>query len=190
MSFEGASLKIKCKDIVLQIVCLYRPPPSRQTKCNTQTFITEFSYLLEQYITAPDDLLITGNFNFYCDQPNSTGVSCLRTLLYDNRLRQMIHEPTHQKGHTLDWLVVREDCCLHQAGVKDLALADHKAVVCQLPFEHPKRPKRSVTSKNLKKIDLQNFQTDMCSFAAATESKCYHSSAVEDYNSGLGNILD
>ena len=72
----------------------------------------------------------------------------------------------------------------------DLALADHKAVVCQLPVEHPERPKRSVTSRNLKKIDLQNFQTDVCSFAAATESKCYHSSAAEDYNSDLGNILD
>ena len=101
----------------------------------------------------------------------------------------MIHERTHQKGHTLDRLVVSEDCSLHQAGVTDLALADHKAVVCQLPFEHPKRPKRSVTSRNLKKIDLQNFQTDACSFAAATESKCYHSSAAEDYNSDLGNIL-
>ena len=72
----------------------------------------------------------------------------------------------------------------------DLALADHKAVVCQLPVEHPERPKRSVTSRNLKKIDLQNFQTDVCSFAAATDSKCYQSSAVEDYDSGLGNILD
>ena len=55
VSFEGVSLKIKCKDIVLQIVCLYRPPPSRQTECNAQTFITEFSDLLEQYITAPGD---------------------------------------------------------------------------------------------------------------------------------------
>ena len=189
VSFEGVSLKIKCKDIVLQIVCLYRPPPSRQTKCNAQTFITEFSDLLEQYITAPGDLLITGDFNFHYDQPNSTDVSRPRTLLHDNRLRQVIHELTHQKGHTLDWLVVSEDCSLHQAGVMDLTLADHKAVVCQLPFEHPKRPKRSVTSRNLKKIDLQNFQTDVCSFAAATESKCYHSSAAEDYNSDLGNIL-
>ena len=68
--------------------------------------------------------------------------------------------------------------------------ADHKAVVCQLPVEHPKRPKRSVTSRNLKKIDLQNFQTDVCSFAAATDSKCYHLSAVEDYNGGLSSILD
>ena len=190
VSFEGVSLKIKYKDIVLQIVCLYGPPPSRQTKCNAQTFINEFSDLLAQYVTAPGDLLITGDFNFHYDQPNSTDVSRLRTLLHDNRLRQVIHEPTHQKGHTLDWLVVREDCCLHQAGVMDLALADHKAVVCQLPFEHSERPKRSVTSRNLKKIDLQNFQTDVCSFAAVTESKCYHSSAVEDYNSGLGNILD
>lgn len=151
VSFEGVSLKIKCKDIVLQIVCLYRPPSSRQTKCNAQTFITEFSDLLEQYITAPGDLLITGDFNFHYDQPNRTDVSRLRTLLHDNRLQQVIHEPTHQKGHTLDWLVVREDCSLHQAGVMDLALPDHKAVVCQLPVEHTKRSKRSVTSRNLKK---------------------------------------
>ena len=38
VSFEGVSLKIKCKDIVPQIVCLYRPPPSRQSKCNAQIF--------------------------------------------------------------------------------------------------------------------------------------------------------
>jgi len=190
VSFEGVSLEIKFKDIVLQIICLDRPPPSWQTKCSAQTFITEFSDLLEQYITAPGDLLITEDFNFHYDQPNSTDVSRPRILLHDNRLRQVIHERTHQKGHTLDRLVVSEDCSLHQAGVTDLALADHKAVVCQLPFEHPKRPKRSVTSRNLKKIDLQNFQTDVCSFAAATESKCYHSSAAEDYNSDLGNILD
>ena len=129
VSFEGVSLKIKCKDIVLKIVCLYRPPPSRQTKCNAQTFITEFSDLLEQYISAPGNLLITGDFNFHYDQPNSADVSRLRTLLHDNRLRQVIHEPTHRKGHTLDWLVVCEDCSLHKAGVMDLALVDHKAVV-------------------------------------------------------------
>ena len=158
MSFEGVSLKITCKDIVLQIVCLYRPPPSRQTKFNAQAFITEFSDLLEQYITAPGDLLITGDFNFHYDQPNSTDVSRPRTLLHDNRLRQVIHERTHQKGHTLDWLVVSEDCSLHQAGVMDLALADHKDVVCQLPFEHPKRPKRSVTSRNLKILTFRTFR--------------------------------
>ena len=129
VSFEGVSLKIKCKDIVLKIVCLYRPPPSRHTKCNAQTFITEFSNLLEQYIAAPGDLLITGDFNFHYDQPNSADVSRLRTLLHDNRLRQVLHEPTHRKGHTLDWLVVCKDCSLHQAGVMDLALVDHKAVV-------------------------------------------------------------
>ena len=107
--------------------------------------------LLEQYITAPGDLLTTGDFSFHYDQPNRTDVSRLRTLLHDNRLRQVIHKPTHQKGHTLDWLVVREDCSLYQADVMDLALPDHKAVVCQLPVEHTKRSKRSVTSRNLKK---------------------------------------
>ena len=133
--------------------------------------ITEFLDLLEQYTTVPGNLLIMGDFNIHYDQPSNTNVSRLRTLLHDNRPLQVIHGPTHQKGHTLDWLVVRGDCCLHQADVMDLALADHKAVVCQLPFEHPKRRKRSVTSRNLKTIDLQKCQTDVCSFAAATESK-------------------
>ena len=136
----------------------------REAQNISQTFITEFSDLLEQYTTVPGNLLIMGDFNIHYDQPNNTDVSRLRTLLHDNRPWQVIHEPTHQKGHTLDWLVVREDCCLHQAGVMDLANADHKAVVCQLPVEHPKRRKRSVTSRNLKTIDLENVQTDVCSF--------------------------
>ena len=48
VSFDGALLKIKRKYSVLQIVFLYQPPSSRQTKCNTQTFITELSDHLEQ----------------------------------------------------------------------------------------------------------------------------------------------
>ena len=73
VSFEGLSLKIKI-NVILQIVCLYRPPSSQQTKCNVQTFKTEFSDLLEQYITAHGNLLITGDFNCHYDQPNSTDI--------------------------------------------------------------------------------------------------------------------
>ena len=96
--------KTKRKDII----CLHRLPSSGLTKCNAQTFITEFSDLLEEYVTAPGNLLITEHFNFRYDQLNSTNVSRPRTVLHDNRLRQVIRQ--YRKAHSTEPAVC---CCLH-----------------------------------------------------------------------------
>ena len=98
----------------------------------------EFPDFLDQHTTAASDLFITGDSNLQYDQPNNTDVSRLPALLRDNRLRQVMEEPTHRHGHTLDWLVVREDRTLRQAGVLDLVLADHEAVSCELSSDTPK----------------------------------------------------
>ena len=95
--------------------------------------------ILDQYTTAPSDLIITEDFNLHYDRPNNTDVSCLWTLLPDNRLQQVIKKATHQHGNTLGWLVVSEDRTLQQAGVLDLTLAYHRAVSCELSFNHPKQ---------------------------------------------------
>ena len=150
----------------------------------------EFPDFLDQHTTAASDLFITGDSNLQYDQPNNTDVSRLPALLRDNRLRQVMEEPTHRHGHTLDWLVVREDRTRQQAGVLDLALVEHKAVFYELSFGNPTRRKRSVTSRNQKRINLQGFRSDVNSFLAATVNEHHHSSAVEDYNSGLSKILD
>ena len=89
--------------------------------------------------------LVAGDFNFHNNRANNTDVSGLGNLLHDNRLQRAIEEPTHPHGHTLDWLVVREDRTLQQAEVLDLVLADHKAVFCELSFDRSKRRKRSIT---------------------------------------------
>ena len=70
--------------------------------------MTEFSDLSDEYTTTPGNLIITGDFNLQYDQPNNTEVSHVRTLLHDNRLWQVLDEPTHWHSHTLDWLVVHE----------------------------------------------------------------------------------
>ena len=152
--------------------------------------MTEFSDVSDQYTTTPGNFIITGDWNLHYDRPNDTDVSRLRTLLHDNRLWRVIDEPIHRHGHTLDWLVVREDRTRQQAGVLDLALAEHKAVFYELSFGNPTRRKRSVTSRNQKRINLQGFRSDVNSFLAATVNEHHHSSAVEDYNSGLSKILD
>ena len=76
----------------------------------------------------------------------------------------------------MNWLVVREDSSLHQAGVMDLALAD-------LPTVFPSVPKTQTFShtKELKIIDLQNFQPDVGSFVVTTQDKRCHLSAAQQW---------
>ena len=69
-------------------------------------FTTDFSEFVYQYVTAPGDLLISGDFNLYHAQPDSADVSRFGILPCDNKLRQVISEPTHRKGHTSDWQMV------------------------------------------------------------------------------------
>ena len=54
-----------------------------RNKCSVQTFMTEFSDLLDENIPTPDDLTITEYFNLHYHQANNTDVSRLRPLLHD-----------------------------------------------------------------------------------------------------------
>ncbi len=100
-------------------------------------------------------------------------------------MRQIIQQPTHKHGHILDWLIVREDASPPPCQVLDLALADHKAIICDIPFQRPHRPKRLVTSRSLKKMNTIKFQEDIKSFTNGLDS-C----SVKTFDTSLRQILD
>ena len=66
-SFEYQCLRLTLQSSSLTILNIYRPPSSSKT-----TFLTEFSTLLEDLISLPSELLVTGDFNFHVDQPIAT----------------------------------------------------------------------------------------------------------------------
>ena len=48
------------------------------------------------------------------------------TLLHEHNFDQLIHEPTHVKGHTLDLLIVRKPChSISNVCVRNICISDH-----------------------------------------------------------------
>ena len=62
----------------------------------------EFAEFLSQYTDSCSDTVCIGEFNFHYDDCSDGQMSCLRTMLSDNNLTQLVNVP----GHILDWVVV------------------------------------------------------------------------------------
>src|SRR3954463_4317229 len=79
---------------------------------NSTLFQDEFSTLLEDLISSPSELIITGDFNFHVDDPNSSSGSSFLSLLDTFGLSQLVSFPTHTAGNTLDLLITRSSSTL------------------------------------------------------------------------------
>jgi len=68
-SFEYMDLSVNAVNKVLQVIVVYRPPPSKNNKSTPNDFFGEFTTLLEHAIPTQgcSELLITGDFNFHLD---------------------------------------------------------------------------------------------------------------------------
>ena len=62
---------------------------------------------IEQFVEVREELLIVGDFNIHDDPPNNESQGFL-DILNANGLTQHVTSPTHQKGHTLDLVITRE----------------------------------------------------------------------------------
>ena len=100
--FEAVEMRLLFDHVLVAIVCLYRPPPSKRNKLTNSMLHEEFSELLSQYTDSCSDTVCIGDFNFHYDDCSDGQMSYLRTMLSDNNLTQLVNVP----GHILDWVVV------------------------------------------------------------------------------------
>ena len=95
-----------------------------------------------------------GDFNFHFENERDSEVSKLRSSLNDRCLKQLVNQPTHRCGHTLDSVTARDDCPISDSlDVMDTALSDLRTVFCKLSLTKPSRAKQQVTSRNLRRIE-------------------------------------
>ena len=83
----------------IQIIVIYRPPPSQQNQFNTSTFLEEFADFLSQTITTSSEIIITGDINIHIDDNNNSHTRSLMHDLESIGLKQHVQGPTHYKGH-------------------------------------------------------------------------------------------
>ena len=105
--FELLDCIIKVNKLSTRLVVVYRPPPSRKNGLKYENFAIEWSSYIEQFVEVREELLIVGDFNIHVDSSNNESKGFL-DILNANGLTQHVTSPTHQKGHTLDLVITRE----------------------------------------------------------------------------------
>ena len=190
-SFESVELPLSNDSTSVAVICLYRPPPSKQNKLSNKMFFEEFPALVSEYSHARRDLAFIGDFNFHFEDSSNGDVDQLKTLLNDHDLVQLVDMPTHKRGHVLDWVIVRRDAsCLSVETVEDIALSDHSAIYCSVNVRRPTARKRLVTSRNLRAMNSTDFQADIKSFAETAGDQCADPGLLDVYDTGLRQVLD
>lgn len=133
-SFEYMSGKISNSSAKLNIIMIYRPPGTSHL-----TFRDDFSSLLNERIYKRSPLVITGDLNIHFEDTQSSPTYQFNKLLNDHALSQLVRGQTHDKGGTLDALIVRkanEEVKANDKLISNLqvvpGISDHGALLCKL----------------------------------------------------------
>ncbi|XP_041481800.1 uncharacterized protein LOC121428971 [Lytechinus variegatus] len=166
---------------------LYRPPGNQ----SFSAFLDEFSELLDMTLLKPSPIVITGDLNIHLDSLSSPNTQKFKDLLSSHGVSQIVTSPTHDKGHTLDAVIVRNSDNLLCSGLKVIpGISDHSAITCRLRHKRPLRTDSTFTCRNIKAINREAFANDVASCtitASDTDSVC---NAVQLYNLQLSTLLD
>ena len=193
---EYMDLTISCNHsnrLSIRLITIYRPPPSEKNNLTMSMFLQDFSTLLEHLTTVPEHLIFIGDFNVHMDDPTNSDAAKFADLLDSAGLIQRVTGATHKRGHTLDLLIHREDDTILAGNidiVSDLS-SDHFAIVCPLAMAKPKPSKLILKCRNLRRIDMKVFRSDILNSSLHSATKtCDTNALTMQYNSIMCNLID
>lgn len=99
-------------------------------------------------------------------------------------------EKTHANGHTLDLVISNAmDHFVNDVKTTDPVISDHLAVHSTLHLEKPRFVKRVVSSRNLRRIDMNSFRSDIESSVLLQHQDDLHV-VVNNYDEVLRSLRD
>jgi hypothetical protein len=192
VSFEYVECVLKTRGCAINLVVIYRPPPSQKNKFTVQQFLDEFAVFLEERVLSAQKLCLVGDFNFHVDDARNKDAIDFGALLESFGLKQHVTGSTHQKGHTLDLVITRStDALVQDIGTKDTALSDHFWINCSLVGAASTSVQKDITFRKIKSISVEQFQSDFhASGLLEIDPQDSVETAVSMYNSTLSDLLD
>lgn len=184
----------------VRLCTVYRPPSSSKNGLKMCTFLEEWAVLLDQLTIAAHRVIITGDINIHMDDVVHPDTVKFSSVLDSHGFSQHVHGPTHKGGHTLDLVLTRDtDTVLDQLPVvTDPCLfnnhgetsGDHLAVIFHVKMRKPRAPKKQVSYRKLKDINVSDFVSDiqLCPPLSTIDGSLEE--LVCAYNENLSAIVD
>ena len=103
-----------------------------------------------------------GDFNFHFDNPAQLYTAKVLDIISSFGLCQSVSEPTHTRGHFVDWVVYREeDDFLKLTSVDHNLSSDHFCVSCSLNLSKPSIPRAYRQVRRLASLDMAAFKISL-----------------------------
>ena len=153
-SFEHLAIQSTRNGLLVSYYLIYRPPPSASNNLTKAQFLPEFSDFLETIAIRPGHLCVLGDFNIPWDKHDDPERKNFASLLSAFGLHQHVQDPTHSRGHTIDYIITKSDNdIVSKVDVGEL-VSDHCIINAFLNFSKPEFPIREVSYRRIKNIDL------------------------------------
>ena len=157
------------------------------------TFLSEFTAILETVAVYNCNVVITGDFNIHVDDALDRDARRFLDLLESFGLSQCVTGPTHKQGHTLDLVITRSDLPLPEISVEPPLISDHSVVNFLVPLQRPPLRMVDVSPRAWKGFDKENFRKDLLNSRLCMPQD-YQNLSVDDlqqtYDSVLASLLD
>ena len=140
------------------LVCIYR---QQEISCNV--FCEELELFMEGNFEKADVMLLVGDFNVWVDVDDNADAKKLLTEMFAHGLSQLVEEPTHISGHTLDHVYVNlHQIDLHVNVLNDrLGISpDHYPVIVELPAISSKSNNDTRFFRKLKDMNMELFKNE------------------------------
>ena len=115
-AFEYCEYLLK-STIWVRLVVVYRPPPSAANGLTTAQFFRDFSTFLECLVLQPIEIIILRDFNFHVDYTSDRDANDFLDFLDAFDLSQHVVGSTHRSGHTLDFVITRQNSSVVQGSI-------------------------------------------------------------------------
>jgi hypothetical protein len=154
--------------------------------------MSEFTSLLENFISSSSELIFTGDFNFHVDDPLAPHVSSFLDLLSTFNLTQHITFPTHNSTHTLDLLITRSTSSLISSIDHTYTpISDHEFISSTLSIPTNSRsPRITKLTRPINSINITNFSNDILASTLYTSPASTLATYLEQFSSVLSTLLD
>ena len=157
-------------------------------------FYSELTALLETMAVYSCDVIITGDFNIHVDDDADRYAVKFLDLIRSFGLSQVVVGPTHNRGHTLDLVITRNNFPIETPTVDPPLLSDHSLVLFKLPLLRPPLEYRDVSTRKWKGFDQQSFKTDLLASRLCQPPEVYSDMTTDElqdiYDAELQSLLD
>ena len=196
--FEHMDSMVVSIDVNVRLCILYCPPPSKRNCFKNSVFFDEWSLYLDRLAVITNDVIITGDLNFYLDNVNDADAVRFNGTLEAHGLVQHVVGPTHKKGHTLDVVITRDisslligmptvsEPCL--GDTKGNPSGDHLALCFRINLTKPDSVRKPVTFRKLRDICIPEFIKYLTPILNDTDTPL--NELVHAYTTGFEAVVD